>query len=460
MNHSQWEHAAAMHTVDEELLEAAFGYLEQRIRLSPAPLDRPGDRQKLSAELADVISAEGNDPRKILEIYTAHLAPTVISADSPRFFAFAPNAPTKASRLFDMIVSCASLQGISWLEAAGVVAAEEQALRFLIGLAGMPEHSRGCFVSGGTMAALSAFVVARDAAPASGGSSWVVFGDQTHSSIAQSAKVVGAQPLKILTESGRITREPLVAALDSLPPGDRVIAVAGTAGTTNAGQVDDLAAIADVCQERGIWFHVDAAYGGAALLVPSRRALFAGIERADSLVIDPHKWFFAPYDCAALLYRDPVLARRAHTQEAPYLDVIHEQDDEWNPADLAHHCSRRARGLPFWFSLAVHGTDAYRDAVERGLWLADQMAELVECEPALDLVRRPDLSVVLFRRRGWEWTDYERWAHELLDQQVAFVTPTVWDGQTVARMAFVHPATTVEILAEVIQSTRSPSQAT
>ena len=150
-------------------------------------------------------------------------------------------------------------------------------------------------------------------------------------------------------------------------------------------------------RERDLWMHVDAAYGGAALLAPSVRDHFGGIEAADSLVIDPHKWLFAPFDCAALLYRDPDLARAVHTQDASYLDVIHDEPDEWNPSDYAYQLTRRARGLPLWFSLAVHGSDAYRDAIERVLATAHAAAERIRALPHLELVRDPELSIVLFR---------------------------------------------------------------
>ena len=139
-----------------------------------------------------------------------------------------------------------------------------------------------------------------------------------------------------------------------------------TSGTTNFGIVDDLASVSEVCREFGIWFHVDGAYGGAGLAAPSVRHLYAGIEHCDSFIVDPHKWLFAPFDCCALLYREPALARAAHTQHASYLDVLNDAPD-WNPTDYSVGLTRRARGLPFWFSLADHGTDAYSEAVERTL---------------------------------------------------------------------------------------------
>ena len=137
-----------------------------------------------------------------------------------------------------------------------------------------------------------------------------------------------------------------------------------------------------------MWLHVDGAYGGAALLAPSARHRFRGIEHADSLVVDPHKWLYAPFDCAALIYREPQLARAFHTQEASYLEVIHERPTEWNPSDYAFHLTRRARGLPLWFSLAVHGSDAYRDAIEQVLTTARAAAARIAATPDLELDTR------------------------------------------------------------------------
>ena len=154
-----------------------------------------------------------------------------------------------------------------------------------------------------------------------------------------------------------------------------MFAIVATSGTTNAGVIDDLAAVAEAAAELGTWMHVDGAYGGAALAAPSVRARFAGIEAADSFIVDPHKWLFAPFDSCALLYRDPEIARQAHTQHAEYLEILHAGDarlssPEWNASDYAHHLSRRARGLPLWFSLATHGTRAYTDAIETTLRVA------------------------------------------------------------------------------------------
>jgi glutamate/tyrosine decarboxylase-like PLP-dependent enzyme len=234
---------------------------------------------------------------------------------------------------------------------------------------------------------------------------------------------------------------------------ERICAVVATAGSTNAGIVDDLAGVGAVAREIGAWFHVDGAYGGAALCAPSRRHLFAGIEMADSFIVDPHKWLFAPFDSCALVYRDPTVARAAHSQHAEYLEVLHERN-EWHPSDYAHHLSRRPRGLPLWFSLATHGTAAYTDAVETTLRVTDEAADLIRQAPHVELVTEPELSVLLFRRIGWNASDISAWSDRVLAEGLAFVVPTSWKGESCLRLCIVNPETTAADVALVLESLR------
>jgi glutamate/tyrosine decarboxylase-like PLP-dependent enzyme len=139
-----------------------------------------------------------------------------------------------------------------------------------------------------------------------------------------------------------------------------------------------------------------------------------------------------------------------HKQDASYLDVIHDHPGEWNPTDYAYHLTRRARGLPLWFSLSVYGTDAYTEAIEAALRLAREAAAEITARDDLQLVREPELGVVLFRRRGWDAAQYDRWAGRLLEDQVAFVPPSSWEGRTVARLAFLHPHTSMDLVREIL----------
>jgi L-2,4-diaminobutyrate decarboxylase len=438
-----------MHRYTEEteaLARAIVTYARGRIA-STQPLDRSAPAEQLAARAGRTITPEGIGGDEALRLWAEVLAPATLSTDHPAFLAFVPGAPTKASVLFDLAISASSVYAGSWLEGAGAVWAENEALRWISDLAGLPSEAGGCFVSGGTAGNLSALVAARHAAGltrAGRPARWrIVCADTAHSSITSAAAVMDAAVMTVPTDDrGRLTGDRLASTLASEEPSG-VFAVVASAGSTNAGTVDDLAGVADACETHGLWLHVDGAYGGAALVAPSVRKRFAGIERADSFIVDPHKWLFAPFDACALVYRDPGLARAAHLQEASYLDSLN-VGGEWNASDYAHHLTRRARGLPLWFSLATYGTDAYRDAVEQVLTVTKEAAAEISRRPELELVMEPELSVILFRRLGWEPGDYEAWWRDLLDAQIGFVQPSSWNGEKVARLCFVNPLTTVE----------------
>ena len=270
----------------------------------------------------------------------------------------------------------------------------------------------------------------------------------SHSSVRAAAKVMDCGTLDIPGDAqGRMTGEALADVLAS-DGGDGVFAVVASSGTTNAGVVDDLAGISAVCREHGIWLHVDGAYGGAALAAPSVADRFVGIAHADSFVVDPHKWLFAPFDCCALLYREPEHGANAHSQFASYLESV--DRSEWNPADFAVHLTRRARGLPFWFSLATYGTDRYREAIETVLATTRAVVAEIRERPHLRLIMEPDLSVVLFERVGWTDEDYRSWSDYNARSGIVLCVPTRWEGRPVLRLCFVNPATRVEAVADVL----------
>jgi L-2,4-diaminobutyrate decarboxylase len=438
----------------ERLAQAVLRIALDRLRMD-APLDGPRSAADLTARAGQTITPEGLGGNEALRLWTDVLGPATMSVDHPRYLAFIPGAPTESSTLFDLVVGASSLYGGSWLESSGAVYAENQALRWICDLVGLPAGSGGCFVQGGTVGNLSALVAARHhARERRGGENparWsVAITAETHSSVVYALhNVMDVDTLVVPTdERGRMTGEALEAAL-AAADGEGVFAVVATSGTTNVGAVDDLAGVAGVCRARGLWMHVDGAYGGAALAAPSVRHLFAGVEHADSFIVDPHKWLFSPFDCCALVYRDPAIARRAHTQHAGYLDAVN-VESEWNPSDYALHLSRRARGLPFWFSLAAHGSDAYRDAIESTLAVAREGAQEIRSRSFLELLAEPDLSVLIFRRTGWGAEDYEAWSARLLAEGYAFVTPSRHRGEPCTRFAIVNPRTTVSDLTGIL----------
>lgn len=439
----------------EEVADEILAYALERMRIEP-PLDGPLTPKELLDRVGQTITAKGLGGIPTLEIFKEVLAKACISTDHERYLAFIPTAPSEYASLFDVVVSAASIYGGSWKEGAGAVFAENQALRWLADLAGFPELSGGVFVSGGTVGNLSALVVAREDArrnhPEHKGKWAVVCGAQAHSSIRQAAKVMDVEiAIAERAPDGKIYGDAVEKAINEYEKtGGRVFAIVATAGTTNLGIIDHLDSIDDVAVERDIWFHVDGAYGLAALCAPSVRAKFDGIEYADSFIVDPHKWLFAPYDACALIYKDPKIAKEALAQHASYLETLHEDESEWNPSDYALHLTRRTRGLPFWFSLAANGTDAYREAMEYTMLIAKKATELIKEHPNLELLIEPELSIVAFKRKGWNKSDYQKWSDKLLEDQIGFVTPSSHDGEPILRFAIVNPWTNVDDIEKIL----------
>ncbi|MDP9300082.1 MAG: aminotransferase class V-fold PLP-dependent enzyme, partial [Actinomycetota bacterium] len=278
----------------EALTRAIVAYARGRIA-DPQPLGRPASSDELEHRAGRTITPGGIGGEEALRIWAEVLSTATISPDHPAFLAFVPAAPTKASVLFDLAISASATYAGTWLEGAGAVWAEHQALRWLAELAGLPNEAGGCFVSGGTAGNLSALVAARHAISVARGGGrparWqLACANTAHSSVASAARVMDVEVLAVPHDDhGRLTGAALAEVLAATGT-DGLFAVVASAGSTNAGVVDDLEGVADVCRESGLWFHVDGAYGGAGLLAPSVHDRFRGIEHADSFIVDPHKW--------------------------------------------------------------------------------------------------------------------------------------------------------------------------
>lgn len=410
--------------------------------------------EELEAAAGQTITADGMGAERALRLFDTVLRPATRSADDPMNLAYIPSAPTRLAVAFDAVVSSANIYGGLWESGAGALFAENQVLRWLADLLGWPAGARGVFVSGGTTGNLSALATARGRARERRGGrppqGWaLVCAETAHSSIVSSARVLDVDVVTApVDERGHLTGAAVAAALERH---DNVFAVVASGGTTNAGIVDDIGDVVKAAHARDVWVHVDGAYGGAALAVPRVRSRFDGIEEADSFIVDPHKWLFAPYDCCALLYREPQWAAAEHAQHAAYLDQI--DRGEANPSDLAAHLSRRVRGLPLWYSLASHGTDAYSRAVERGVTAARRVADALKEMPQFELLLEPELSVVLFRRTGWDEQAYLTWSKRLARRGEMLCIPTRYGGEMVLRLAFVNPETDPCQVIELLRAT-------
>ncbi len=447
-----------MHEFTPEIEKVAQEILEYsltRLKDNP-PLDGPKSEAELFSIVGNTITEDGLGGSEALQLFTQTLAPACISTDHPRYLAFIPSAPSELANLFDLVVGASALYGGSWLEGAGAVFAENQTLRWLADLAGLPGTAGGVFVQGGTIGNLSALVAARKEARRNHPEikRWAVAcSSEAHSSIQSATEVMDVDLIKVPVQADGVMRGADVKkAIDDYRAeySDRdLCAIVATAGTTNLGIIDELPTVGEVANRHKIWFHVDGAYGLAGLAHEETRKLFTGVEKADSFIVDPHKWLFAPYDVCALIYRNSEIGREAHTQHAGYLDALTESD-EFNPSDYAIQLTRRTRGLPLWFSLAAHGTKAYSDAVAKTMETARMAADAVKAHPNLDLLREPTLSIVAFTRKGWSMADYKAWSDKLLADQIGFVTPSSHKGEPILRFAIVNPWTQVSDIEAIL----------
>ncbi len=446
-----------MHTIDIDLVDMTLDvmkYAIDRISNVTPELGAPRKEADLLRIVGETVTPSGIGGEAAFKLFRDVLVKATVPIDHPRHLAFVPAAPTRAAIMFDLVTSASSIHGAYWMEGGGGIFCENQAMKWLVSLTGMPKGTFGVFTSGGTAANLSAIVAAREEwrsrdADHIGQKGLLITSDAAHSSVQAMAKVIDADMLMIHCEGDNLTGKELQATINKLEEKDRnrLFAVVATGGTTNAGIIDELNTIADVCEKEKVWFHIDCAYGGGALAARSVRHLFNGIERADSVTIDPHKWLFSPYDCGAVIYKDMELAKNAHSQKGSYLEIFKDEGAHgFNPSDYQIQLTRRVRGMPLWFSLAMHGTDKYRVAIERGIELAQIAAKKIEDRPYLELVRPPSLSVVLYRRKGWTPDQYREWTYKNHRDGVALVTPTKWktngEFETVSRFCFINPDTT------------------
>ncbi|MDC1394550.1 aminotransferase class V-fold PLP-dependent enzyme [Flavobacteriaceae bacterium] len=454
-----------MHNIDINVVDMTLDimkYVLGRITKTNPELGKPMKEEDLRALVGETINEKGIGGEKAFALFKDVLVKATIPIDHPRHLAFVPAAPTRASILFDLVTAASSIHGAYWMEGAGGIYCENEAMEWLVSLTELPKGAFGVFTSGGTAANLSAMVTAREhwrSNPKNLNKKGImVTSSGAHSSVKSMAKVIDAEVLLVPTETA-MTAADIEKAVSQLTPEaqERVFAVVATGGTTNAGIIDDLAGVATYCENHHFWFHVDAAYGGGALAAPSVRDLFIGIERADSITIDPHKWLFSPYDCGAIIYKKPELARAAHSQEGSYLDIFKDEGAAgFNPSDYQIQLTRRVRGLPLWFSLAMHGTAKYEWAVEQGILLAKLAAQKITEAPHVEMVIPENLSCVLFRRKGWTPEDYREWTYQNLEKKFALVTPTKFQHQgemeTAARFCFINPDTTLKDITDILDT--------
>ena len=383
--------------------------------------------------------------------------------DHPRCFAFVPSPVSPLSWIGDLLTGAHNPFAGSWLQSAGPSCIERDLIAWLCTQAGFPAEAGGLFVSGGSMANLTALTMARDRmlADEARGSGVAYLSEQTHSSIVKALRILGFRERQIrrlpVDENFRMDAARLAEEISrDRAAGRTPFAVVATAGTTNTGSADPLPAIADLCAAERLWMHVDGAYGASALLSPRHRALLTGIERADSLSWDAHKWLFQTYDCGMLLVRDRRHLAETFQARPEYLRDARAADDEINFWDLGPELTRPARALKLWLTLQVLGSDAMGEAIGHGFQLVEWAADEVARTPGWRVESAPRMAIVTFRFAPENVADAELdWMNREISRRAVedgfcAVLTTQLRGRTVLRICAIHPDATESDMRETI----------
>jgi aromatic-L-amino-acid/L-tryptophan decarboxylase len=385
-----------------ELAELASRLIVERHERLPAePAWRGGSRSELEPLMREDPPEEGRPAEEVLARAARDILPVAGRVDHPRFFAFVPSSPTWPGVLADYMAAGHNIFQGTWLGASGPSQLEVVVIDWFRDWLGYPETAGGLFTSGGSAASLDAFVAAREAAGAPDRPT-VYMSDQSHTALSRAATIVGVRPERVRKvpsdELFRLDLDELRRAVESdRAEGLTPIAVCANAGATNTGAVDPIAAVADFCEQEGIWLHVDAAYGGFAVLTEEGKRLFRGLERADSIAMDAHKWLFQPFEAGCLMVKDVRRLEAAFSVRPEYL-----QDTDWgrehpNFGDRGLQLSRSFRALKVWMSIQVFGMAAFRRAVANGIELAKRAEEHVRASDVLQIANPASLGVVCFR---------------------------------------------------------------
>ncbi|MCP4201355.1 MAG: aminotransferase class V-fold PLP-dependent enzyme [bacterium] len=408
-------------------------------------LETAGGRE-LAASLVEDAPEFGTSPRELLELIFERVTPTSFTNPGPGFMAYIPGGGLFESALADFIAGGINRYVTVWAAAPGLVQLEVNVINWFCRMLGYAECAGGFLSSGGSLANFSAIFTARRERLSEDFLDGTIYvSNQIHHSVRRAATLAGFPTSAVRDVAVDEDRRIKVRDLEELISADRTrgrkpFLVVGSVGTTNTGAVDDLEALADIAERERLWLHLDAAYGGFFALTERGRRSMAGIERADSITLDPHKGLFLPYGTGCLLVRDVATLRRAHTVQADYMPPMQDSDELVDFCEISPELSRDYRGLRIWLPLKIHGLESFRKALDEKLDLTQWAYGELQTIEGIEIVAAPQLSVVAFRLApsNLEEEDLDRLNRELIrrinDRKRVFLTGTLLDGRFVIRI--------------------------
>ena len=448
-------------------VDAAMERIVEHLRTLPTqPAGYLGDPGPPPAGLAGPMPEEGSEMAPLLDLFFNRVVPTSFNTAGPGYLAYIPGGGILHGAVADLIADAVNRYVGVWAAAPFVAQIETDVVRWFADMLGFPPGARGLLTTGGSLANFTALVTARrERLPEDFLNGVLYTSDQAHHSVAKAALLAGfpARAVSVIPsdERFRLRAEVLAERVRAdRARGLTPFLVVASAGTTNTGAVDDLAAVAAVAREERLWFHVDAAYGGFFLLTERGRRALAGIRDADSVVLDPHKSLFLPYGNGALVVRDAAALRRAHSVPAEYLPQLQEDPDRVDFSELSPELSRDFRGLRVWLPLKLHGLGAFRRALDEKLDLAAWGVEQVRLIPGIEIVAEPQLSLFAFRlvRPGLDPLALDALNRNFLAavnaRQRAYLSGTVVGGRFVLRICVLSFRTHRDRMEEVVKDLR------
>ncbi|MCO6487096.1 MAG: aminotransferase class V-fold PLP-dependent enzyme [Phaeodactylibacter sp.] len=418
-------------------------------------------REEMEAVFREAIPKEGMDPNALLGFVEKEVLPNITHLDHPRFFAFVPGPSNYMSVLAELLAVGFNIFSGDWLGAPAAAQIELVVIKWLTDLFQLPESAGGLFVSGGSMANLMALILAVHHKKQPGKVGVAYCSDQTHSCIERAVRILGKErvELRVIDTDERFSMkaEQLSRAIqDDKEKGRQPIAIVANAGTTNTGAVDDLKRIAEIREAENLWWHIDGAYGGVGILDERQRALYTGIEQADSIAIDPHKWWFQPHETACLLVRDQSRLRDVFYMMPEYLKDVEVSEEEVNYSNYGIQLTRGFRAFKLWMSLKTFGLDNFALAVKRGVGLAELAEREIRKYAGWEVVSPASLGIVTFQfqKPGWSREKANQLNQAIMDTMLksgfAMLSSTTLQGRRVLRLCAINPRTTEEDIKEAI----------
>jgi aromatic-L-amino-acid decarboxylase len=449
-----------MREMGEAALEYVIGFLHG---LEAAPA------QNVEGALEEALRLRGSPPEHGVPFEEAFddfrgAAARALETAGPGYLPYIPGGGLFASALAQFVTMAVNRFPNLWEVAPGLAQIEQNVIRWLCDLFDYPSEARGLLTTGGSLANLSAIVTARHARLGEDFADGTYYlSEQTHASVPKAAAIAGfpRRAMRLVPVDGelRMDADALKAMVaEDRAAGLRPFLVVPAAGTTNTGAIDPLGAVADVAEAEGLWLHVDAAYGGFFQLTERGRERFRGIERADSITLDPHKGLFLPYGTGSLIVRDGAALRDAHFVGAAYLQDRAAEAELPNWTEYSPELSRDHRGFRVWLPLQLHGVAAFRDALDEKLDLTRRLFEGLSAIPELEIPWAPHLTVVAFRLAGATDDQDKAFLERINASKRVVLSSTTIEGRHVIRACIVSHRTHRARIDEAIEIVASAAR--